>query len=227
MTGGAIRGNNITSNHPDDGSAGGGGISIRDGSSFDMSGGKIEGNTINTESNRCSGASGGGVFCENSTFHLSGGLIRNNTGISSRSGTNWDLSMGGGVFIISISNTSTFVMEGGVISGNSITSSHTTAASTYSLGGFGGGVGLLNFDTSGNSTMTKTGGIIYGNEAAGSDADGYPLKNTALSSGNTEGGGHAVCLDGNASSTHYQRNSTSNEAHKMDSSKSGAAGGWE
>jgi hypothetical protein len=121
-------------------------------------------------------------------------------------------------------------MEGGVISGNSITSSRATntrATATYSLGGFGGGVAMYEFGGSSTSTMTKTGGIIYGDDNTGNDADGYPLKNTAQIDGSNVGGGHAVCFDIDGVSTHYQRNSTAYEDNNIDTSQSGSAGGWD
>jgi fibronectin type 3 domain-containing protein len=233
MNGGTISGNNIISRHPGDGGGMGGGISIRNNSYFEMVDGKIEGNTIDTESTTMgNGATGGGVYSGDSTFRLSGGLIRNNRA-TSRAANIYCGSGGGGVGINSNTGTITsiFVMEGGTISGNTVSAS-TNPNSTYlngqyTIGAYGGGVVLHMGSPSCSAAMTKTGGIIYGNGVTGNDADGFPLKNMAQSNGSGLGGGHAVCFNVDGSSTQYLRNSTSNAADNMDSSKSGTAGGWE
>jgi hypothetical protein len=228
MTGGAIRGNIITSIHTGDGSCLGGGIYIRNGSSFEMSAGKIEGNRINSQSTDAGdGVCGVGVCILNSVFRLSGGLIRNNTA-SNNAYSLWSESYGGGVFIIAADSfPSTFVMEGGIISGNSMTSnvSPNNTGSSYSLGAYGAGVGLHE-RSGGSCTMTKTGGIIYGNDVTGNDTDGYPLKNEILSDGNSTSG-HAVYLEVNASTTKYWRSATAYETNHMDRSTPGNPGGWE
>ncbi|MDR1174948.1 MAG: hypothetical protein LBK83_05700 [Treponema sp.] len=228
MTGGAIRGNTITSIHTGDGNSQGGGIYIRNGSSFEMSAGKIEGNSINSQStNQGDAVAGVGVCILNSVFRLSGGLIRNNTA-SNYADSLWSESYGGGVYIISDSLPSTFVMEGGIISGNSLTSNvspNYISGSIYSLGVYGAGVGLQE-RSGGSCTMTKTGGIIYGNDVTGNDTDGYPLKNEILSDGNITSG-HAVYLEVNASTTKYWRSATAYEPDHMDRSIPGNPGGWE
>jgi hypothetical protein len=74
----------------------------------------------------------------------------------------------------------------------------------------GGGL-YVNYD----GTFTKqSGGIIYGSDAAST------LKNTA--SGDSSG--HAVYV---ATSSAKKRNTTAGEGVTLDSTKSGAAGGWE
>jgi len=118
-------------------------------------------------------------------------------------------------------------MSGGIISGNSCTSSANPnwtygTNGVYGCGAFGGGI-----DVNNNSSILKTGGIIYGNEASGNDADGYPLKNTAQSDSGGVGGGHAVFYNKNNSSLHLRRNSTTYETNNMNSDVSGSAGGWE
>ena len=73
----------------------------------------------------------------------------------------------------------------------------------------------------------KTGGIIYGNEVGGNDEDGFPLKNTAQSDSGGLGGGHAVYYTKYSISADLRRNTTAYASNNMDSSKTGAAGGWE
>jgi hypothetical protein len=228
MTGGAIRENRITNTHSGDGNGAGGGIYINNNSSFEMLDGKIEGNIVNTRSTTLgNGAHGAGVAVWNSYFHLGGGVIRNNTG-TSQAANIYSSSWGGGISI-QADTASTFVMDGGIISGNSLASStnpNTTYFSgRYRIGAFGGGVGIAEWG--GSCTMTKTGGIIYGNDVSGSDADGYPLKNTAQSDGGGAGGGHAVWMDILNNTTTYRRNATAYAANNMSRSQSGSAGGWE
>jgi hypothetical protein len=72
-----------------------------------------------------------------------------------------------------------------------------------------------------------SGGIIYGNEAIGNDADGIPLKNTAQSDSGGLGGGHAIFSDNELNAQKPRRNTTAYESNNMDSNKTGSAGGWE
>jgi uncharacterized repeat protein (TIGR02543 family) len=93
----------------------------------------------------------------------------------------------------------TFTMSGGEISGNT--------ASSYAHA-YGGGVYI-----SSSGVFTKqSGGIIYGSDASDT------LRNT-VTSGNRYG--HAVYSDGK------KRNTTAGSGVTLDSSISGAAGGWE
>jgi uncharacterized repeat protein (TIGR02543 family) len=228
MTGGAIRENSITNVHSGDGGGDGGGIYITNNSSFEMLDGKIEGNILNSRSTSLgNGVSGLGVGVWNSYFHLGGGVIRNNTG-TGQAANIYSTCWGGGVSIQS-DVASTFIMNGGIISGNSIYSSTNPNSTYYSghyrIGAFGGGVGIAEW--SGSCTMIKTGGVIYGSDVSGNDADGYPLRNTAQSDGNGIGGGHAVWMDVMNSTTTYWRNATAYAANNMDRSQSGPAGGWE
>jgi len=226
MTGGAIRENTLANVHSGDGNGMGGGIAVSSNTRFEMTGGVIEGNSVNSRStNLGTGAAGGGVFItgNNSFFYLKGGTIRNNT-CHGQSANNYGGSFGGGV-----SNEGNFIMEGGIINGNSITCSINPNKSygtneEYKDGAYGGGV----YTWSGS--FEKTGGIIYGNDAVGNDADGIPLANTAQSDANGLGGGHAVFYDPGSSvgiAQKPRRNSTSGESHNMNSSVSGSAGGWE
>ena len=119
-------------------------------------------------------------------------------------------------------------MRGGVISGNSVSCSNNpnytySSSPIYSIGAFGGGV-CTNYST---NYFIKEGGIIYGNEVSGYDTDGIPLKNTAQSNSGGLGGGHAVFFDIGTGDATPRRNTTAYETDNMDSTKTGAAGGWE
>jgi uncharacterized repeat protein (TIGR02543 family) len=130
------------------GTAGGtGGVDIWRESSFTMSGGTISGNT---------GGTTGGVYAAAGMFIMNGGTISGNTGTA-----------GGGVY----ANGASFTMNGGIISGN-------TAISTYHNGYYysGNGGGIL-----ASGTVTMNGGTISGNTAT------------------LEGGG--VCINDNTSFT--------------------------
>jgi hypothetical protein len=162
-----------------------GGVYVHEGA-FTMEGGVISGNTAVTD--------GGGVVIEGGTFTMSGGVISGNTAGGGGYGG------GGGVVVVS---GSTFTMEGGVISGNTANQGGGVVvfdSSTFTMGGGeisgntatseGGGV----YFTDGfGGGFTKTGGgTVYGDDAAGYDANGVPLKNTATQ-GDTYG--HAVYVD--------------------------------
>jgi hypothetical protein len=180
------------------GYGGGGGVYVSSGT-FTMSGGEIGGNT------------GGGVYVDGGTFTMSGGEISGNTNSSS----------GGGVCVAS---NGTFTMSGGEISGN--TASYGNIASygggvyvdggTFTMNGgeisgniasYGGGVCVR------SGTFTKQpGGIIYGSNASST------LKNTAAGGYSS---GHAVYV-----SESRMRGFTVGAGESLDSTKSGAAGGW-
>ena len=127
------------------------GVYINDNATFEMSGGKISGNSENYSNGggvydrgtfimsggEISGnkvGSGGGVYVNgsNSYFTMSGGKITGNTATTS----------GGGVYLV---NSSTFTMEAGTISSNTATTS-------------GGGVYVVN-----SSTFTMKVGTVSGN----------------------------------------------------------------
>jgi hypothetical protein len=186
------------------------------------SGSKISGN-INSSSTYGGGVSvaSGGVFI------MSGGEISGNTNADASASST---SYGGGVYVAS---NGTFTMNGGKISGN------TTVATYISSTSYGGGVYVSGTFTmsggeiSGNTassisstyygggvyvnssgTFTKqSGGIIYGSNASST------LKNAASD-------GHAVYVYVSSSSS-KKRNTTVGEGVTLDSTKTGAEGGWE
>jgi hypothetical protein len=115
---------------------------------FELDGGaKLTGNTNN---------SGAGVMVNTAgKFYMKGGEISGNRAYN-------NLARGGGVFV-----NGEFVMSGGVIAGNkSIRKSGTNTTTA----GRGGGVYVA-----ASCTFTKTGGIIYGN-----DAEDTSLRNTSI-----------------------------------------------
>jgi hypothetical protein len=157
---------------------------------------------------------GGGVVMYSGTFTMSGGTISGNTSRNTALG-------GGGVGV----SAGTFIMSGGIISGNTSTEetyggggvavsysgTFTMSGGTISgnTAGNGGGVFVYNFGGY-SGTFTKTAGTIYGN-------GGAPNGNTAAG-----GNGHAVYVgDGK------KRNSMAGEGVSMDTTKTGAEGGWE
>jgi len=163
-----MEGGYINSNTASVSSNNGYGGGVYNNGTFTMSGGEISGNS----SGGSSSAYGGGVYNNNNgIFIMSDGKISGNSaynggGVYINSGTftmsggeingNNAPNMGSGVFI----RFGSFNMEGGTISGNAI---------TY----HGGGVATF-------SNFTKTGGVIYGNDAGVNS-------NTAQN-----GSGHAV-----------------------------------
>jgi hypothetical protein len=226
MSGGTISGNTASN--------GGGGVQFF-GGDFTMSGGTISGNTA-------SGGGGGGVaFWGDGDFTMSEGTISGNSA-----------SQGGGVLFISEGD---FTMTGGTISGNSapdgggmhvngISASVTVdggeiSGNTADYGGgvsldsgsftMGGGIisgntalynggGVLLLSNSYTFRKAVSGGVIYGSDALGLDSSGRPLKNTAGSNV-----GHAVFLGGSLD----KRDTTAGVGIMLDSTISGAPGGWE
>ena len=122
----------------------GGGVTVMNGGTFTMDGGKITGNTIRfppgNEASWDGNATswGGGVFV-NGTFTMNGGEISDNT-----------VCLGGGVYV-----GGTFTMNGGEISDNTVTSS---TNGHFIVIPYGGGVYV---DSVG--TFTMEGGTISGN----------------------------------------------------------------
>jgi hypothetical protein len=229
MNGGSkISGNTFSSSSS---SRYGGGVHISSGGTFTMNGGTISGNTSSSSYSYYGGgvyvsggaftmnggiisgnasSSGGGVYVSGGAFTMNGGIISGNASSSSSGG-------GGGVYVFN----STFTMKDGTISGN-----------TASSGG-GGGVYVLNSTftmrsgtISGNTSRSGGGVYVYSNGTFTKQSDGTiygsedVLKNTA-----TQGDsyGHAVY----ASTGSKKRNTTAGVGVTMDSSKSGAAGGWQ
>jgi hypothetical protein len=106
---------------------------------------------------------------------------------------------GGGVYV----NFGTFTMQSGEISGNT-----TTVYNSY-----GGGVYVAS-----SGTFTKTGGTITG--YADDAVNGNAVKNGSVVQNNR---GHAVYVYSGSK----RRESTAGPGVNLDSSISGAAGGWE
>ena len=198
MSGGEIS-DNITG-----GISGGGGVYVNRSGNFTMTGGNIYGNR--TTSNY----KGGGVSVDGN-FTMSGGEITGNTG------SEWGLDgcAGGGVVV---GQGATFRMNGGEIYGNIATAYNgggvAVREGTFIMtdgiisgnsasNGVGGGVYMI------QGTFTKTGGTIYGSSGDNND--------------NRARNGYAVNMD----SPDRIRNSTAGPTVRLDSSRTGAAGGWE
>jgi hypothetical protein len=174
------------------------------------SGGKLEMNSSSKISgNTNTSGSGGGVYVGRSgTFTMSGGIISGNSASS----------YGGGVYV----GSGTFTMSGGTISGNTASSGGGVyivgSSGTFTMSGgtisgntasSGGGVYVSSY----SGAFTKqSGGTIYGSGASDT------LKNTATSNSY----GHAVYV-----SSSKKRDSTAGPGITLDSTKTGAAGGWE
>lgn len=122
------------------GASGGAGVFVGTGSTFNMEGGEISGNST-TGSNQ-----GGGVLVEG-TFNMSGGTIKDNASASN----------GGGVAV----NNGTFNMTGGTITGNEASLDKGSFDTTGTPNGQGGGVYV--FGDKGHFNMS--GGTISQNEA--------------------------------------------------------------
>ncbi|MDR0436986.1 MAG: hypothetical protein LBH22_01650 [Bacteroidales bacterium] len=179
-------------------SGGGGGVYVRTGT-FTMKGGMISGNTVGQL------GIGAGVFAEWGSFIMHGGTVSNNTteywgggvgigfyhtaSFTMHDGTisnNSAGSAGGGVFA-----GAKFTMNGGTISNNTTNGSGggvnvgSDHSSNFIMGGGTISGNTANENGGGVFTggrITKTGGIIYGNDAEPSN-----LRNTA-----TSNHGHAV-----------------------------------
>jgi hypothetical protein len=218
MNGGAVSGNTASGAT----SASGGGVYFYSGT-FDMSGGAVSGNEASA-----SAASGGGVSVAGGTFTMSEGVVSGNTA----SGTS-STAYGGGVYVI---GGGSFEMSGGAVSGNK---ADTSSANTAS----GGGV----YVTGSNSKFEMSGGAVSGNTASSSGGGVYVGSNGTF----TKSGGGAIYGDtdnitsnnglnentatgspgsGNAAYVYTgarKRDSTAGESDNLDSTKSGAQGGWE
>jgi hypothetical protein len=165
----------------------GGGVYVENGD-FTMEGSA----SVNTNTASSSGsgagnaASGGGVYVDGGNFAITGNVsVSGNTVSASGS-----VARGGGVCFLGGSSGGTFSMQGDAsISGNRATSLSSSA--------WGGGVFLYTNGT----TLTKTGGVIYGSNETGTDPDGQDLKNTAQSQGN------AIARGSSSGVTNY-RNTT-------------------
>jgi hypothetical protein len=219
MTGGTISGN--TASHGSGVYSGGtftmSGDAVISGNTGDFSGVYVSRGTFTMSGNAViSGNTGGGVDVGNGTFTMTGGKISGNTG---RSGVSF------------ASNSGTFTMSGGEISGN--TASYgggvNVSSGTFTMSGNavisgnvasynGGGVYVAS-----NGTFTKSGGgTIYGDTDTTHTAGS--TENTATSDTTTSGNGHAVYV---ATEPPKKRNTTAGPDVKLDSTKTGNAGGWE
>ncbi|MDR2701019.1 MAG: InlB B-repeat-containing protein [Spirochaetaceae bacterium] len=209
MSDGEISGNTASSS-----SSYGGGVHVDGNGTFTMSGGEISGNTTASSNPR---TSGGGVHVDgNGTFTMSGGEISGNTA-----------SDGGGVCVF---DSGTFTMSDGEISGNTASfygggvcvsdrgtftmSDGEISGNTASFGG--GGVYYL------GGTFTKTGGTITG--YASDTVNGNVVKDSGIVQSNR---GHAVYNPDGPDFYVQRRETTAGPEDDLDSSKSGAAGGWE
>jgi parallel beta-helix repeat protein len=154
------------------------------------------------------------------TVNLGGNLVLKDGGAISGNTTSSSYSYGGGV---AVNSSGTFTMSGGTISGNTVSDSsgggvYVNSSGTFTMSGgaisgntasYGGGV----FVSSSGTFTKQAGGIIYGSNATSA------LKNTAYS----DYYGHAVY----ANSSSKRRDTTVGVGATLDSTKSGAAGGWE
>jgi hypothetical protein len=201
----------------------GGGVLVTMLATFTMSGGTISGNTLTG-----TGSYGGGVVA--GSFTISGGTISGNTAKNGGGGVatggtftmtggtisgNTVTALGGGVFV----DAGTFTMEGGTISGNTASSGGGVFVETFATFTMNGGTISGNTAVSGGGvypvgTFTKTGGTIYGDNDTTHTSDSD--ENTA-----TSGNGHAVYAGAR------KRNTTAGPGVALDSTKTGAAGGWE
>jgi hypothetical protein len=229
IRGGTVDGNHIRINSSQvDKAAGlGAGLYLKT-STLSLESGLIQNNSIESiNTTTGSGASGAGVAAEfGSTIHMKGGTVRGNRTYTASSW--WTQSFGAGV---AVSGASEFVMDGGTISGNvaetnvacEITGPWFGKGVYHELGSWGGAVGLWEWD--GLPVMKKTGGIIYGKDAAGVDADGFPLRNMAGDGRPNRGYGHAVYTGAlSYLSDKRFRDTTAGEDVVLNS---GSAEGWE
>jgi len=184
----------------------GGGVFIS-GGTFNMSGGKISGNTY-----RGSGNGGGGVCISSGTFNMSGGEISGNTttyspggGVYTQGGNftmsgdakiknNISYSSGGGVYFGEVwSGTATFTMNSGEISGNTANDNGTASSGGggvfISSGTFIMNDGKISDNTANGSvggggvsilqgTFTMNGGKISINKAENGNGGGVNISNT-------------------------------------------------
>ena len=177
-----------------------------------MNGGKINNNFATMPNQQTSNkllAYGGGIIVDsNATFtmyggEISGNLAGNTGNIAINEGS------GGGVFVYG-----TFIMNGGLIDGN------TTRASLSRGGGVllsGAGKSFIKTPRTGSSES----GIITGH-LSDSSAGFNVTRNAAGAVVNNSG--HAVWV--NFSSVRRKENTAGPPVH-LDSSKTGAAGGWD
>jgi hypothetical protein len=210
VTGNAtMRGGRISGNYAADN---GGGAYVSGKGAFTMADGEILDNQAST--------SGGGVAIYDGSFVMQDGNVRGNLVLS-------DNGTGGGVFVIR----GTFEFSGGTIAGNVANNSgggvNANHDSVFVMSGgeiagnravYGGsGVAVLGA----NNSFKKTGGIIYGLDAA------KDLQNTTTKAGNSVD----VSRDGDLREALItaikRRRNTTGADMQLDSAKNGAEGGWE
>jgi hypothetical protein len=175
------------------------GVYVQNNGRFTMAGGSIASNTTNRDG-------GGGVYIVSGSFMMTGGTIARNTANMTQDGG------GGGVCV----RGGTFTMNGGTIRGNTV--------SYHGNNNTGGGGVYV------RGTFTMNGGTITGNTTADCGGGVYVYYNgTFVKTGGTiddtnvgqDGGAVAYVFSG------YRRNTTAGPGVKMDTKKSGEAGGWE
>ncbi|MDR1788119.1 MAG: hypothetical protein LBR16_06690 [Treponema sp.] len=155
---------------------------------------------------------------ENQIFIMNGGTISHNTSSAASSA-------GGGVYV-----EGTFIMNEGTISGHTVANSggavfnngiFTMSGGTISgnTAKWGGGV-YHEYHAARSSPFTKTGGVIYGSNASGSQ------KNTATDGNNY---GHAVYVTANeeTGAAALKRNTTAGAGVNLNLRLTGSEGGWE
>jgi hypothetical protein len=224
MNGGTINGNIAPGNRYYNG---GGGVYMVSGS-FTMNNGTISGNTA--------GHDGGGVCVLDGTFTMSGGSISENTADYWGGGVivydNGIFTMSNGIFSGNtagqdgggVCTQKTFTMSGGSISGNTADNSgggvYIGTNGGHAVGTFTMGNGIISGNTAGHS-----GGGVYADifiKAAGADSIIYGSNAPEELANKAGGEGQAVYV-GNG----RKRDTTTRATTALDSTKSGAAGGWE
>jgi len=213
MNNGEISGNNASSQYGElySGISGSGGGGVYNSGTFNMNDGKISINIASSSyirDNNTPPLNGGGVW-NNGTFTMSGGKITGNTAsISSGGGVKDAKSYGGGVSVSS----GTFIMKGGEITGNTTSSvnNYGYPIVTPIVNSYGGGVNVY------GGSFTKSGGIITG--YISDMVSGNVVKENNAVQNNR---GHAVYAGSKC------RETTAGSGINLDSSKTGAAGGWE
>jgi hypothetical protein len=217
-----ILGNNVTLNGNSNSNFGAV-VTVFDGGRFEMRNGSV-----------ITGSNSYGVFISG-TFTLAGGTIRNNkdSGVVVYEGT---VTMSGGTISgntasggggVRVGN-GTFTMSGGAISGNTASGIGGGVYVDMGSGTFTMSGGTISGNTAGNGggvyvyrgTFTKTGGTVTG--YANDTANGNVARNSSRTVQSNQG--HAVYVD---SSPVKRRESTAGPNVNLDSTKDGAAGGWE
>jgi hypothetical protein len=237
MNGGIIRNNSV--NAQSSGNNYGGGVFALNGSTFTMNGGMI----LNNSTSPFSGHGGAGVTVMSSTFTMKGGKIAGNTANGG---------MGGGVYL---TGTTTMDMYDGEISGNRGNSGVYINGSTCNFNMYGGsisnhsttvGVYVTNSgkftmhggEISGNTVKSASGGGVCVNSGTFKKIPEAPSVTSGIIYGYTEGDpkSNKVVNDSNVVqnnrgaavyTTSGKRESTAGPEVQLDSTQTGAAGGWE